>query len=271
MNETPLETHTRDGIRLTFQEAGNGDPTLVFVHGWAGNHRHFDHALRHFAAGQRVLAPDLRGFGNSERARTGYEVESLADELAWLCAQRGIRDALLVGHSLGGAIALATAARNPELALGLLLFEPAIFFPVAALERIDALIDDLATPACHAAACAYVGRFNFLSGDDPGVRESVLGEIRKCAPQVLYASFAGMRAFDAESSASALEIPVEMVDGARPFVERDRFLRCCPQLRISTMTGVGHYAHLLDPEASTTRIAKFLARLAKKRGGTPRQ
>lgn len=240
---------------------GQGTPPLVFLHGWGGSHAHFAHAIEHFAARHRVLAPDLRGFGTSDRPSEGYEVEELADEIAWLCAQCGVKDALLVGHSLGGAVALAAGARHPQLARGLLLFEPAILFPAAALERIDALIVDLATPDCHEAACAYVTRFNFLREDDPAVRNSVLAGLRACAPHVLHAVFAGMRAFDAESSASRLRVPVRMVDGARPFVERQRFRRYCPDLQITSLPEVGHYQPLLAPEGVARVTEEFLAEL----------
>lgn len=258
MTEAGHETLERDGLRLAFRDEGRGAPPLVFLHGWGGSHEHFAHAIDRFAIHHRVLAPDLRGFGNSDQPSAGYAVEELADELAWLCAQRDVKGALLVGHSLGGAVALAAGARHPELARGLLLFEPAIFFPAAALARIDVLVADLATARCHEAACAYVTRFNFLREDDPIVRESVLAELRECAPHVLHAAFAAMRAFDAETSAGKLRVPVRMVDGARPFVERERFLRCCPHLSVSSLPRVGHYQPLLDPEGSAERIEEFL-------------
>lgn len=249
-------------MQLAFHEVGRGSPPLVFLHGWGGSHAHFAHAIAHFASRHRVLAPDLRGFGHSDRPDDGYQVEGLADDLAWLCAQRGVDDALLVGHSLGGAVALCAGARHPQLARGLLLLEPAIFFPAAALERIEVLIGDLATPRCHDAACAYVARFNFLRRDDSAVRDAVLAELRAGAPHVLHAAFAGMRAFDAKSSAQSLRVPVRMLDGARPFVEVERFRRYCPQLQVGALPQVGHYQPLLAPAGVAEAIEDFLAEVA---------
>ena len=258
---SPQRTLARDQVRLAFHESGRGAPPLVFLHGWGGDHTHFEQVLAHFVDRHQVLAPDLRGFGGSDQPPAGYGVEELADDLVWLCEQRGIERAVLVGHSLGGAVALAAASRRPGLARGLVLCEPAIFFPTAALERIDALIADLASPRCHDAACAYASRFTFLRQDDASVRDAVLAELRACSPHVLHAVFAGLRAFDAAPCASRLRSPVLMIDGARPFVESDRFRRCCPQLQVAATPDVGHYQPLLAPQAIAEQIGDFLAEL----------
>ena len=259
--ETTLRTLVRDPVRLAYHETGSGSPPLVFLHGWGGNHGHFEHVSAHFADRHQVLAPDLRGFGGSDQPSSGYEVEELADDLLWMCERRGIEDAVLIGHSLGGAVALAAASRRPRLARALVLCEPAIFFPSPALKRIDTLIADPASPRCHAAACAYATRFTFLEQDDESVRDAVLAELRTCSPHVLHAVFAGLRAFDAEPCASRLRSPVLMIDGARPFVESDRFRRCCPQLQVAATPEVGHYQPLLAPQAVSERITEFLAGL----------
>ena len=108
--EATLRTLVRDHVRLAYHETGSGSPPLVFLHGWGGNHGHFEHLRALFADHHQVLAPDLRGFGSSDQPPAGYEVEELADDLLWMCERRGIENAVLIGHSLGGAGALAAAA-----------------------------------------------------------------------------------------------------------------------------------------------------------------
>ena len=113
----------------------------------------------------------------------------------------------------------------------------------------------------RAAVSTLVLILKFLEQDDESVRDAVLAELRTCSPHVLHAVFAGLRAFDAEPCASRLRSPVLMIDGARPFVESDRFRRCCPQLQVAATPEVGHYQPLLAPQAVSERITEFLAGL----------
>ena len=92
---------------------GAGKPPLVLLHGMLGSSRNWQTAGGDLAAHFHVLAPDLRNHGRSPHAETMSYEEMMADVLAWLDAQ-GLRRAPLVGHSMGGKIAMLLACRQPE-------------------------------------------------------------------------------------------------------------------------------------------------------------
>ncbi len=102
-----------NGIRLHYATAGAGRP-VVLLHGFPETHRSWDHQLPFLAEhGFRVIAPDLRGYGESDRPHGGYDLDSLADDVAGLIDGACGGRAALVGHDWGGAIAWHTAARHP--------------------------------------------------------------------------------------------------------------------------------------------------------------
>jgi pimeloyl-ACP methyl ester carboxylesterase len=121
-----LHAHTRQavGYRWAYVEAGTGPP-LLFVHGYTGSKENWYPLAGMLKARYRVIAPDLPGWGESDRlpgADYGYVAQS--ERLAgFIRVIGGGRPVGLVGHSMGGGIAALTAARHPELVSKLVLMD----------------------------------------------------------------------------------------------------------------------------------------------------
>jgi pimeloyl-ACP methyl ester carboxylesterase len=103
-----------NGIRLHFIQAGQG-PTLVLLHGWANTSYAWHRVIPLLANRFTIIAPDLRGMGDSSRPLTGYDRETVAMDMRELLGQLGIKSAVVVGHDLGAHVAFELAARDPEL------------------------------------------------------------------------------------------------------------------------------------------------------------
>src|SRR5579859_6537108 len=104
---------TRENVAFAYVDIGSGPQTLLFLHGWACNHNFFARQIECFSRFHRVVAPDLCGHGASDAPERRYTVSEFADDLAWLCAELGVQRPVLVGHSMGGLIALELAATYP--------------------------------------------------------------------------------------------------------------------------------------------------------------
>lgn len=113
---------TLDGRVAVYGDAGDGPP-VVFVHGWGLSARSYARALPTIAAaGHRVIAPALPGFGRSDALPGTYTFERLARWLDQVLEHVGIDEpAALVGHSFGGGVATATAYHHPDRARSLTL------------------------------------------------------------------------------------------------------------------------------------------------------
>jgi pimeloyl-ACP methyl ester carboxylesterase len=117
------------GVRLRVVEAGDG-PVVVLLHGLFMDHRTWDAIVGDLSREFRVVAPDLPGFGDSEKPPANkfpYDVDSFAEVVADLYAGLDLGRAAVVGHALGGAIAIALAARHPELVSRLVLVDSMCF------------------------------------------------------------------------------------------------------------------------------------------------
>jgi len=127
-----------DALHLV--ECGTGEPALVLLHYFAGSSRSWAPVIDRLGPAHRCIAPDLRGFGRSPPPPDGWTVDAATDDVLALIEAEGVRDYVLVGHSMGGKIALNLAARRPAGLGGLVLVAPSPPTPepmeAAARERL---------------------------------------------------------------------------------------------------------------------------------------
>jgi pimeloyl-ACP methyl ester carboxylesterase len=101
-----------NGIRLHYMQAGKG-PVVLLLHGWANTSYAWHHVIPLLSGRYTVIAPDLRGMGDSSRPLAGYDREAVAKDILELLDQLGVKSALVVGHDLGAHIGFELAARSP--------------------------------------------------------------------------------------------------------------------------------------------------------------
>jgi pimeloyl-ACP methyl ester carboxylesterase len=103
-----------NGARFHVAEAGDG-PLVLLLHGFPQYWWTWRHQLTALAgAGFRAVAMDLRGYGASDKPPRGYDLRTLADDVAGVVRSLGAADAVLVGHDWGGAVAWTAAALRPK-------------------------------------------------------------------------------------------------------------------------------------------------------------
>ncbi|GMV12908.1 MAG: alpha/beta hydrolase [Sorangiineae bacterium PRO1] len=115
------------GVRLRVAEDGTG-PSVLYLHGLYLDHSTWQELTRLLGEGFHHVTPDLPGFGESEKPPTGrfaYDIDAFTDAIVDLYGGLGLGRATVVGQGLGGAIAIALAARHPELVSKLVLLDAA--------------------------------------------------------------------------------------------------------------------------------------------------
>ena len=102
-----------DGVKMNYKTGGRG-PVVVLLHGYTQTSHMWLPLMPLLAASHTVIAPDLRGAGNSERAKDGYDKKTLAKDIRNLVRQLGYEQVQLVGHDIGLMVAYAYAAQYPK-------------------------------------------------------------------------------------------------------------------------------------------------------------
>lgn len=102
-----------NGVRLHYLVAGKGHP-VILLHGYAQNSHMWRPLITQLAKSHTVIAPDLRGFGQSSKPMTGYDKKTMAQDIHALAASLGYRRAIIVGHDIGLMVAYGYAAQYPN-------------------------------------------------------------------------------------------------------------------------------------------------------------
>jgi len=156
-----------NGIEIAYDERGRGTRPLVLVHGFTGFRHDFASQLDALAGERRVLAPDLRGHGDSGRSGdpADYTLARLTEDLLGFLDALGIEQCDLLGHSMGGMLALRAVLARPERVASLLLMDTAAG-PLGWVDPAQlALASRLAREAGMAALAAIL---RARAKDDPG-------------------------------------------------------------------------------------------------------
>ena len=131
-------------LRLHYVYWGNPDgPPMLLIHGGRDHCRNWDWVAEHFAKDYHIIAPDLRGHGDSQWEASGnYTQISYVYDIAQLLQQKNMHDVTVIGHSLGGAIALMYTALFPERVKKLVAIEGMGPSPSLAAKQAEISIND---------------------------------------------------------------------------------------------------------------------------------
>ena len=131
-------------LRLHYVDWGNPDgPPMLLIHGGRDHCRNWDWVAEHFAKDYHIIAPDLRGHGDSQWEASGnYTQISYVYDIAQLLQQKNMHDVTVIGHSLGGAIALMYTALFPERVKKLVAIEGMGPSPSLAAKQAEISIND---------------------------------------------------------------------------------------------------------------------------------
>ena len=118
MSTLSIPSSTGENVDLHYVDLGQGRP-VVLIHGWPLSHKSWEYQLAELPKhGLRVIAYDRRGFGESSKPWNGYDYDSLADDLHALLEHLDVKDAVLVGFSMGGGEVARYIGRHGQSRIG---------------------------------------------------------------------------------------------------------------------------------------------------------
>jgi pimeloyl-ACP methyl ester carboxylesterase len=242
--------------QLYVDDGGIDGLPLLLLHSYAGSTAHWKAQLTHLRRRRRALAMDLRGHGRSEVPSSGaYSIGALAEDVAAVADRLDLRRFVLVGHSMGGAAAVAYAGKHPRRVAGLVLAgTPGKSSDEEANKIMGALHADYDK--------VMAGYWNsLLEGADPSVLEVLQAGMREMGREPSLAMIGAMFEFDPLPDLARYPGPKLIVDT----VHGDNAMalyRQVPDISRKVIAGTSHWAHMDKPHEFNRALDEFLAWLA---------
>lgn len=254
-----MSTFTHDGVTLAYDDLGSGSPPLLLLHGWAVDRSYLSAQADYFARRHRVVAVDHRGHGSSGRPGRGYSIETFADDAAALCRHCSLRGAVVVGHSMGGSVALSLASRHRDLGIrALILLEALVVAPAEVMAQFAPLIGYLQSGDFHAVLRGFMTQL-FGPHFPAKEREALLDRLQGNASSVLVPALESVLAFDSAAAAKQCAMPILYVSSGPWYTDVARFRQLSPALVTAQTVGAGHYFPLEIPSQVNAMIERFIA------------
>lgn len=228
---------------------------VILLHGAGGNCLYWPPAIRRLE-GVRIYAPDLPGHGKS----TGIGRQSIPDYAASVLEflrELTISKAILVGHSMGSAIALHLAIHRPKHVLALALLGAG-----ARMRVTPELLDNSSSAATLPLALKFMERNAYSDRSDARMRELAMKQMATVRPTVLHGDFLACNAFDEFGAVSRVRAPALVIHGDEdrltPLRYSEYLANTMKNARLLRIENAGHMVMLEKPAIVAQALAEFV-------------
>jgi pimeloyl-ACP methyl ester carboxylesterase len=243
--------------QLSYDAAGEGDPALLFLHGWCGDRSFFAPQFDYFSGTHRVVSADLPGHGASP-VPGEYSIEAFAGETAELSRELGLGPSVVFGHSIGAMVALSLAQQNVELVDAVALIDPPPLSKEVWKGFAAQLISSFEGPDGPAGRRQFVEQM-FLPTDDSVRRAEIIRTMTAVPNDIAIPLVRAIAAFDAMAALRECDVPVLTISSAVPTNDATSLLEADPSMTLGQTVGAGHFLQLEVPEQVNPMIERFLA------------
>ncbi|MCO5142465.1 MAG: alpha/beta hydrolase [Oligoflexia bacterium] len=274
-----MSTETNQNIY--FRVLGPQDPNLeilkdkspiVFLHGLMGFSANWGKIWPSFQDNRNVLVLDQRGHGKSPKPLTGYSPKNYADDLYSLLTKLGWAKIHLVGHSMGGRVAVEFAHLYPNLLHSLIIEDSGMDANPSRLNWIKNLLGKIPTPFPNREVAKKFFQDHFI--DDPMTGTFLHANLEqktdetydwKFYPKGMIETIELGRAQNAIDMFSSLNLPILIIRGSLskefPQEEAEKMVTSNANAHLITIKDAGHFVHAQQPQAFVNALDTFISKV----------
>jgi len=248
-----------NNLRLLYARQGpSTGPAIIMLHGYSDSSASFGRVMPLLPAGLRVIAPDLRGHGHSDRPDAGYRMHDLADDVLQMMDALDVPSAIIVGHSMGSFVAQAVAERAPERVTGLVLIGSAPVAMNKPIKELRVAVDGLSDPV----DAGFVREFQYSTIAQPvpeAFMEAAIANSRRMPAATWKQLLKGLMEY--EPALPRPNVRVLVLGGTRDAVfsptEHVALAQQYPFARLQLIDDVGHTLHWEQPQKFVELLLQF--------------
>jgi pimeloyl-ACP methyl ester carboxylesterase len=232
-----------DGVNISFDNEGKGQPTVILVHGWSNTRSIWDAQVSYFSGKYQVIAIDLPGFGKSGNNRSEWTIASYAEDISTIIQQLNLKKVVLVGFSLGAPIVIEAANKVPNHVIGVVLVdglqEVEMQIPPPMAHYLDSVMMDLINNPTKE---KLVGGGFFKKNVDSSFHRvvSLLEGASHIGWSETLLGYVKWQNEDCTNSIKAVKAPIIAINSDLEQTNVEAFRKYSPSFKVNIVEDVGH-------------------------------
>jgi pimeloyl-ACP methyl ester carboxylesterase len=238
-----------DGVHVQYRVYGSGEPALVFIHGWSCDSNYWREQLAAFERKYTLVTVDLAGHGGTDGNRTDWTIARFGQDVATALSAVPNQQVILVGHSMGGPVAIEAARLLKSRVIGIIGVDTfkSIGAPVPTKAQVDAALKPFEADFIGQTR-SLVADHLFVKGAHPQLAQKIAYDMSLSPPRVAVPSMRAVLGYDFSEPLKDISVPIVAInsDLGEP-VNEVRIRKLLPKFRAVTLAGTGHFLMMEDP------------------------
>jgi pimeloyl-ACP methyl ester carboxylesterase len=239
-----------DGVHVQYRVYGTGEPALVFIHGWSCDSNYWREQLPAFEKKYTLVTVDLAGHGGTDGNRTEWSIARFGQDVATALSAVPNKQIILVGHSMGGPVAIEAARLLKGRVIGIIGVDTfkSIGAPAPSPAQVDAALKPFEADFIGQTR-TLVADHLFVKGANPQLAQKIAYDMSLSPPRVAVPSMRAVLEYDFTEPLKDISVPIVAInsDLGEP-VNEARVRKVLPKFRTVTLPGTGHFLMMEDPQ-----------------------
>jgi pimeloyl-ACP methyl ester carboxylesterase len=248
-NGSTLLATEPDGVHIEYRIAGRGDPAIVLIHGWATDANYWNAQIDPLKAKYTVVAVDLAGHGGSTKSRADWSMEKYGEDVTTVLQRIPNQQLILVGHSMGGTVALEAARTLGNRVIGIIVVDAlkSVGQPPMPVAEIQKRVAPFRTDFIGSVR-KYVTEELFEKGADPMFVQKVAYDMSLEPPEVGVPSLEALLSMDFKTVLPDIKVPVLAINSDLGATDDARIRKSLPSFKSDVIPHTSHFLMMEVPD-----------------------
>lgn len=247
MKPVEATVYSSDKLPIRYEYMGEGEPALVFIHCWCCDRTYWKKQFPYFAQKNKCVVLDLGGHGESGVTRKDWTLEGFAKDVIAVIDRLELKKVILIGHSMGGPVAVKIATLIPDKVLGVIGVDTIGNVEQKwAKEQFDQFIGGM-TANFPQFTEGFVRGMMFQPDADPKLVDWIAKNMSEGPAEVGIGAMESMYKLDLAAMVETIKVPVYVVNADKFPINEEINKRHIANFKARILPGTGHFLHMEKP------------------------